>query len=466
MAEHDLVRALDLDMTLDDLEDGALVELTRQGSNEAYAVLYDRYVYSARRLARHLGQREESDDVVADAFAQILGLLQRGKGPDSAFRAYLFTAIRHECGRRAKAVKRVVPTDDDTVIDSAVPFGAGDLDDFEKTAVRAAYESLPERWRTVLWHLDVEGRKPNELADALGLKPNSVSALVYRARAGLRDAYLQQHVSADDESGGRSCQVVREHLAAVVRRTATRREQEKVHAHLETCEACMAVYLDLQEVNREVGATGAPVALGVVAGGGVALAVSSGATAQLLAAAKGALVAVAAPATAAVATGAAVLAVSVPSGWPSQPTATDDRAAAVPTRPAPAGVGASRAAAAPTVDSATVLPLRARVATSARAVAPAPATSVPAPSGVAPTAPSVARTTPSVAPSVPATDGAKPVSSPGLDVGVAKVAAGSRRLDVSVGPVALSTQDVTDRLREAAPRTTRVLETVLGVAGE
>ncbi|MRK01491.1 sigma-70 family RNA polymerase sigma factor [Aeromicrobium sp. S22] len=258
MVEHDLDRSSALDMTLEELDDGALVELTRQGSTEAYAALYDRYVYSARRLARHLGQRDESDDVVSDAFAQIFGLLQRGKGPDSAFRAYLFTAVRHECGRRAKAVKRVVPTDDDTVIDSAVPFGAGELDSFERNAVRAAYESLPERWRTVLWQLDVEGRKPQELAEALGLKPNSVSALVYRARAGLREAYLQQHVSSTDDSAGQACLFVREHFAAVVRRTASRRDQEKVHAHLETCRACMAVYLDLQEVNGEVSAVATP----------------------------------------------------------------------------------------------------------------------------------------------------------------------------------------------------------------
>ncbi|MFI5428326.1 sigma-70 family RNA polymerase sigma factor [Aeromicrobium sp. UC242_57] len=106
-------------------------------------------------------------------------------------------------------------------------FGAGELDLFERTAVKAAYQSLPERWQRVLWHLDVEGRKPLELADTLGMKANTVSALVYRARTGLREAYLQQHVAVDHDHVARSCGEVRASLAAVVRRTASAKEQDR-----------------------------------------------------------------------------------------------------------------------------------------------------------------------------------------------------------------------------------------------
>ncbi|MEJ7634298.1 sigma-70 family RNA polymerase sigma factor [Aeromicrobium sp.] len=289
------------EVALEELDDNELLDLTRQENAGAYAVLYDRYVYSARRLARHLGQREEADDVVSESFAQVLDLLQRGKGPDRAFRAYLFTTIRHESGRRAKANKRVMPTDDESQIDATVSFGGGQLDEFESSAIRAAYESLPERWRTVLWHLDVEGLKPNEIAPLLDMKPNSVSALVYRARSALRDAYLQQHVNHGDEPRARTCREVRRGLAAVVRRTAGNREQEKVHSHLQSCEDCMAVYLDLHEVNRDVGSIVSPVALAAaVAGGGMLVAAHAGSAvlAHLVVAAKGALVAASVPAAA------------------------------------------------------------------------------------------------------------------------------------------------------------------------
>ncbi|MFI5426977.1 RNA polymerase sigma factor [Aeromicrobium sp. UC242_57] len=237
--------------SLDELGDSELLRLARDGAQDAYAALFDRYSYPAYRLARHLGQRDESDDVVSEAFARVLALLRRGKGPETAFRAYLFTTIRHEAASRAKARQRVVPTDDVEQIDQAVRFGDGQLDVFERTTIRAAYESLPPRWRTVLWHVDVEGRGAVEIGPLLELSANSVSALVYRARSGLREAYLQQHVKRDAPVDGEQCRTVRSRLSAVVRQSAARRVIDTVAQHLETCEACRQVHAELVEVDRE-----------------------------------------------------------------------------------------------------------------------------------------------------------------------------------------------------------------------
>ena len=236
---------------IEGVDDLSLIEMSRDGSTDAFAELYRRYAFGATRLARHLGRREESEDVVADSFAKIFDLLRRGKGPDSAFRAYLFTTVRRESGRRAEQERRVRPTDDDAEVDDAVPFGAGRLDGFERTAIRAAYESLPDRWRTVLWHLDVEGRRPAELAEVLDLSANSVSALVYRARTGLRVAYLQQHVNAEPLGGSFHLEI-RAKFAAVLLGTTSPREREVVHAHLASCESCLAVYLEVEEIKEQV----------------------------------------------------------------------------------------------------------------------------------------------------------------------------------------------------------------------
>jgi RNA polymerase sigma factor (sigma-70 family) len=253
MQDVDVVDEPDAGAPFVALDDGQLLALARVGNQQAYGALFARYSYAAHRLARHLGQKQDSEDVVAESFAQVLDLVRRGKGPDTAFRAYLFTTIRHESARRARARRRVTPTGDHSDIDRPVPFGGGDLDGFERSAIRSAYDSLPARWRTVLWHLDVEGRKPHELGPLLELSPNSVSALVYRARSGLREAYLQQHVGSGSDDDSEVCREVRARLSAFVRGTATARDQEKVHTHLASCRECMVIYLDLQEVNREVG---------------------------------------------------------------------------------------------------------------------------------------------------------------------------------------------------------------------
>ena len=320
MRNVDAINVPDTAGGLADLGDEALLRLARDGHQEAYAALFTRYSYAGLRLARHLGQREDSDDVVSESFAQVLDLVRRGKGPERAFRAYLFTTIRHEAARRAKARRRVVPTDDDQQIDQAVPFGGGRLDDFERTAIRAAYESLPQRWRTVLWYLDVEGRKPHELGPLLDLSPNSVSALVYRARSGLREAYLQQHVKSDDDLSSRSCREVRTKLSAFVRRTASAREQERVHTHLDGCKGCMAVYLDLQEVNRDVGSILLPGAVAVSLSGAAAVGAATTVSAvagvgslltQLAFLGKGVAVALVPPAAAATLATAALVGVGV-----------------------------------------------------------------------------------------------------------------------------------------------------------
>jgi RNA polymerase sigma factor (sigma-70 family) len=175
---------------LTELADDSLVGLARSGSADAYAVLFDRYRRPALRLATYFSNSVDAKDVVAESFAQVYDQLRHGKGPQTSFRAYLFTCVRHEAGRRAKMQKRVTPTDTIETIESAVPFDNGAIDLFERNLVRTAFDSLPARWQTVLWHLDVDGRKPREVAPLMGLTPNGVSALAYRAREGLRKAYL------------------------------------------------------------------------------------------------------------------------------------------------------------------------------------------------------------------------------------------------------------------------------------
>jgi RNA polymerase sigma factor (sigma-70 family) len=236
---------------LSELDDGALVQLARDGVHDAYAALYSRHAHPAQRLARHLGMRDEAEDVVAESFAQVLELMRRGKGPETSFRAYLFTTIRHDSARRAKARQKLVPTDDDSAIDTMVGLDAGQLDAFEASAIRAAYTSLPARWRTVLWQVEVERRKPQDLAPVLGLSPNGVSALAYRARSALREAYLKQHLRSASATG-RKCVEVRDRLPAMLGGRLPKRRKQAALEHLVGCAECRAVLRELEVANATV----------------------------------------------------------------------------------------------------------------------------------------------------------------------------------------------------------------------
>jgi len=396
MHDVDAVNVSGAELQLVDLDDGALLTMARSGHQEAYATLFSRYSYAAHRLARHLGQKEDSDDVVSEAFAQVLDLLGRGKGPERAFRAYLFTTVRHECARRAKARKRVVPTDDMQQIDTPVAFGDGKLDDFERTAIRAAYESLPTRWQTVLWHLDVEGRKPHELGPLLDLSANSVSALVYRARAGLREAYLQQHVKDEQPADSRTCLDHRAKLSSFVRRTASARDQERIHAHLESCSDCMAIYLDLQEVNRDVGLIAAPTA--IVSTAGLAMASIGAHVAFLL---KGFTAAIAPPAAAAALASATLVGVT---GNIPEPTRQPLAINAAP----PIAQGTPPADVPPT----TQVPPSSAPPSSTAAALPAPASPEKVAAAPEPSRADKTRPTPSDAPTSPTSAAPKPAPKP------------------------------------------------------
>ena len=122
-------------------------------------------------------------------------MLQGGGGPDVAFRAYLLTAVRRLHVDRIRAGQRLQTTDDLTPFDPGVPFRDTAVAGFESGAAAKAFASLPERWQLVLWHPEVEGQKPADIAPLLGMSANSVSALAYRAREGLRQAFLTMHIS-------------------------------------------------------------------------------------------------------------------------------------------------------------------------------------------------------------------------------------------------------------------------------
>src|SRR5687768_12735807 len=95
-----------------ELGDAELITAVREGDLDAYGELFGRHVEAARRLSRQIAPASEVDDLVADAFAKVLAALQRGGGPDVAFRAYLLAAVRRLRVDRLRAAARLRPTDD------------------------------------------------------------------------------------------------------------------------------------------------------------------------------------------------------------------------------------------------------------------------------------------------------------------------------------------------------------------
>ena len=272
----------DVSTTLPTLEgpaDAELISAVRGGDVDAYGELFQRHVGAARRLARQLVVGPDVDDLVSEAFAKVMVVLQRGGGPDLAFRAYLLTSVRRLHVDRIRASARLHHTDDLEPFDRGVPFRDTAVEGFESAAAARAFASLPERWQLVLWHTEVEGQKPAEIAPLLGLSPNSVSALAYRAREGLRQAFLSMHAQ---ETSDAACTWTQDRLGSYVRNGLSRRDSARIEGHLTECRRCTAVYLELTELNAGLAGLLAPLLLGGAAAAYVASAGGSTAAGGLL----------------------------------------------------------------------------------------------------------------------------------------------------------------------------------------
>ena len=120
--------------------------------------------------------------------------------------------------------------------------------------------------------------KPAEVAPLLGMKPTAVAQLTFRAREGLREAWIQAHLK--DVANGSDCQWTIERLGAFARSNLSRRDQARAEAHLAECTRCSIVASEAKDVSRRltlvllpltVGVTGTAAYLATVQGGGSSL---------------------------------------------------------------------------------------------------------------------------------------------------------------------------------------------------
>ena len=248
------------------IPDESLVASARAGDRSAFAQLWQRHARSGLRVARQFTSSIDADDLVSEAYVRIYQRVLAGGGPDGAFRPYLYTTIRNLASRWG-GDRHDVNVDD--IGDFEDPRAAEDpaAIALDRTLTVRAFRALPERWQSVLWYTEVEGMDPHEVAPILGLTANGVAALSYRAREGLRKAWLQAHVS--DASASGECQWAIARLGDFARNGLTARERTRVSDHLATCARCSIISEEVDEVGSRLALVMLPLLLGGIAGGGL-----------------------------------------------------------------------------------------------------------------------------------------------------------------------------------------------------
>jgi RNA polymerase sigma factor (sigma-70 family) len=261
------------------LTDAVLVDRVVAGFEGDFDELYKRHASTAWRVAQAVtGNAHDAADAVAEAFARVFQAVKAGRLTDaSAFRAYLMTATRNASLDTLRRGGKTKATDSDDLdkleLDAATP---SDMVEGSADAIMIAdaFRNLPERWRSVLWLTEVEGVATKDVAEQLGISANGAAQLAVRARAGLRERFLQAHLkgTADPE-----CRFTVDRLGAYVGGGLAPRDLAKVDQHLAGCDPCRLKKAELEDLGSSLRRIVLPIplALGAVAGARVSTALIS-----------------------------------------------------------------------------------------------------------------------------------------------------------------------------------------------
>jgi RNA polymerase sigma factor (sigma-70 family) len=243
----------------DDASDADLITFTRAGDGAAYGELWRRHSRAARTVARSFTSSLDPDDLVQESFAKIYQALQKGGGPTGAFRPYLFTTVRNTASAWGRA-RREASIDTLESFEDPASRDEETMAALDRSLTATAFRSLPTRWQEVLWYCEVEQMTPQQVAPLLAMKPNAVAALAYRAREGLRQAWIQAHIAAVPEDSEHRWTI--ERIGSYTRGSLGKRDATKLENHLDSCARCTIVAAEAREVGSRIALVLLPLAAG------------------------------------------------------------------------------------------------------------------------------------------------------------------------------------------------------------
>jgi DNA-directed RNA polymerase specialized sigma24 family protein len=229
--------------------DARAIAHARTGDAGAWALLYERHHRAARRIAGDLtSDPTRADDAVAESFARASSAVEREVGPSEALRPWLASTIRD-----------LLAPDGDRHDD------ATEWDDDHALAI-VAVRSLPERHQAILWHAEIDGTPPHELATIFGIiDTRAVDDTIANARHAFRWAYVELALASTTAG---VCTVAIQQLAASLHGALSRSARVRVRRHLEVCHRCASVHAVLADVTSAlrcvIGPIGAIGAIGQI----------------------------------------------------------------------------------------------------------------------------------------------------------------------------------------------------------
>ena len=226
--------------------DEQLVKLFRQGNEDAFRAIHDRYrarlfAYTRQMLS---GSRQDAEDALQDVFVRAYGAL-RADDREVSLRAWLYRVAHNRC---IDELRRPAPPPPE-VFEQIRPPAADPIAETEqKESLRRLVEDvrrLPEQQRSALLMREIVGMSYVDLAAALDVTVPAVKSLLVRARMGLAQAA---------EARDTACVEIREQLVDAHDRGV--RASGLVRRHLHDCAGCRAYKRELKSMRERFAALG------------------------------------------------------------------------------------------------------------------------------------------------------------------------------------------------------------------
>lgn len=176
-------------LSADDALDAQLAERVRRGDAGAFDQLVTRHMRRAFGVAyRLLGQREDAEDLVQEAFLAVLERIdtfQAGRSFAPWF--YRILVNRGLNARRSRSLRTTDEIPESAASASVAPDRAAEQGELREE-LRTALDALPERQRTVVELFELEGFSSPEIAGILEISEGTVRWHLHEARKVLRRA--------------------------------------------------------------------------------------------------------------------------------------------------------------------------------------------------------------------------------------------------------------------------------------
>jgi RNA polymerase sigma-70 factor, ECF subfamily len=176
--------------------DEELYRLMRNGSQDAFARLYERRAPALYRFALHMtGSPATAEEVSHETFIQLMGRASRFDAERGSLESFLYGIARN----LVRSVRRQGPVAEPV----EQSFDPGILDELIGNEITATLHrtlrDLPERYRDVIVLCELEERSYEDVARLLGCPVGTVRSRLHRGRA-LLSAKLKRMQTASEDA--------------------------------------------------------------------------------------------------------------------------------------------------------------------------------------------------------------------------------------------------------------------------